>query len=296
MAQRNWGVSGGPQFGLRQLKIRKNLGGGLWGPVTVIPSAQLHGIQLQTTSAELTGDDVITDRHSKVIAAQVTIRNGSMSMKVLQAILNRDIIESGVDPNLQHDMYITSGEFGYVGIGAKVNGTNGVGDTHFFAPKLKLQDGFELRSEYGQYMIPEITLQAVEDEEYVASGANEVQTVTITGSPTGGNFKLTFYGQQTANIAYNAAAADVLAALEALTKIGEDNVTVTGSAGGPYTVTFVGDLELTSLQLMTASHTFTGGTSPNIAVTQATDGKEATPVIVHIAEHQSAQALLIPFL
>ncbi|MCM6778030.1 hypothetical protein NDR87_30955 [Nocardia sp. CDC159] len=61
-------------------------------------------------------------------------------------------------------------------------------------------------------------------------------TVTIGGSPTGGTWTLTYAGQTTSGIAYNAAAAAVQSALEALSTIGSGNATVTGSSGGPYTV------------------------------------------------------------
>ncbi|WP_280389313.1 hypothetical protein [Nocardia wallacei] len=61
-------------------------------------------------------------------------------------------------------------------------------------------------------------------------------TVTITGSPTGGTFTLTVDGQTTTGIAYNAAASAVQSALEALSTVGTGNATVTGSAGGPYSV------------------------------------------------------------
>ena len=50
----------------------------------------------------------------------------------------------------------------------------------------------------------------------IEAGANEVQTISITGSPTGGTFTLSFAGQTTAPIAYNASAATVVAALQAL--------------------------------------------------------------------------------
>src|SRR5215217_5547460 len=61
-------------------------------------------------------------------------------------------------------------------------------------------------------------------------GANEQQTVTITGTPTGGTFTLTYAGATTAAIAYNAAAAAVTTALEALPNIGPGNVL---TSGGP---------------------------------------------------------------
>lgn len=102
---------------------------------------------------------------------------------------------------------------------------------------------------------------------------DEVQTATITGGPTGGTFTLTFSGQTTAAIAYNAAAAAVQSALAALSTIGAGNVTVTGSAGGPYTVDFVGTLANTDVAAMTASGaSLTGGTSPGVTIATTTAG------------------------
>lgn len=58
-------------------------------------------------------------------------------------------------------------------------------------------------------------------------GNNEVQTVAITGDPTGGTFTLTFGGDTTANIDFDATAAELQAALEALDTIETSNVSVT---------------------------------------------------------------------
>lgn len=104
---------------------------------------------------------------------------------------------------------------------------------------------------------------------------SEVQTVTITGSPTGGTFTLTFDGQTTAAIAYNAAASAVQAALEALSTVRAGNVVVSGSAGGPYTVTFVNDLANANVSALTASGAgLTGGTAPAVAIATTTAGIE----------------------
>lgn len=110
-----------------------------------------------------------------------------------------------------------------------------------------------------------------------AAATNEVQTVTITGSPTGGTFTLTFNSQTTAGIAYNATAATVRTALEALSNINPGDVTVTGSAGGPYTVTFGGQYLGDNTAQMTASAAgLTGGTSPAVNVATTTGGGTAT--------------------
>jgi len=104
------------------------------------------------------------------------------------------------------------------------------------------------------------------------AGTSEVQTVTITGTPTGGDFVLVYGGDATTDLAYNATAAAVQAALQALPSIGAGNVTVAGSAGGPYTVTFGGTLANEDVAQMHATGNFTGGTSPTVTVATTTPG------------------------
>jgi len=104
---------------------------------------------------------------------------------------------------------------------------------------------------------------------------NEVQSVAITGTPTGGTFTLTYDGQTTATIAFNAAASAVQTALEALSNIAPGDVTCGGGAlpGSPVTVTFGGSLADEDVAQMTGSAVgLTGGTSPAVVVTTTTPG------------------------
>ena len=112
---------------------------------------------------------------------------------------------------------------------------------------------------------------------FTDSITDEVQTVTLTGAPTGGTFTLTYAGQTTAGIAYNASAAAVTSALEALSNIGVGEVVVTGSAGGPWTVAFALTLADTNVAAMTASGaSLTGGTAPDVAIATTTAGGSTT--------------------
>lgn len=72
--------------------------------------------------------------------------------------------------------------------------------------------------------------------------ATEVQTLTFdAGTADAGTFKLAFGGYETTALAYNATGATIQTAFRALTSIGGDTgVTVTGSAGGPFVITFGG--------------------------------------------------------
>jgi RHS repeat-associated protein len=85
-------------------------------------------------------------------------------------------------------------------------------------------------------MMTRTDIQAT-DTEGGSGSNNEVQVVTLA-SATDGTFRLAFAGQTTAPIAYNASAATVDSALEALQSV--DTVTTTGSNGGPWTITFTG--------------------------------------------------------
>lgn len=103
---------------------------------------------------------------------------------------------------------------------------------------------------------------------------NEVQSIAITGAPTGGTYTLTYSGQTTAAIAWNATATVVQTALRALTNIGSAGVTCTGGPhpGSAITATFGGDLAGVDVAQMTATASLTGGTAPAIAVTTVTPG------------------------
>lgn len=95
----------------------------------------------------------------------------------------------------------------------------------------------------------------------IGSGNNEIQVITLSGTvATGGTFTLTFDGQTTGTIAYNASAATVETALEVLSNIGSGDATVSGSAGGPWTVEFTNALAATNVALMTINvSNLTGG-------------------------------------
>lgn len=79
-----------------------------------------------------------------------------------------------------------------------------------------------------------------------------VGSLVTLGTQTSGTFTLTYGGQTTSGLAYNATEATVQSALEGLTTIGAGNVAVTGSAGGPYTVRFQAAL-INNLASLTAN-------------------------------------------
>lgn len=89
-----------------------------------------------------------------------------------------------------------------------------------------------------------------------------VQSVTITGKPTGGTFTLAYNGQTTAAIAFDADATAVESALQALSTIGIGAATVTGASKGPFTVYIDGGQTIALI----AVASFTGGTTPSVQI------------------------------
>jgi hypothetical protein len=88
------------------------------------------------------------------------------------------------------------------------------------------------------------------------------QTATVTA--TGGHFKLALDGVETADIAYDAAAAVVQAALEAV--VGAGNVAVSGDAGGPWTVKADGSLRWQLVSALVATDVDLEGEGHAVAV------------------------------
>lgn len=110
-----------------------------------------------------------------------------------------------------------------------------------------------------------------------SSAATAVQTITVAGTPTGGQFTLTFKGETTIPMLYNVAAATMQTNLQALGTIGSGGVTVSGTPGTSYVITFAGALVSSKqpdmvVQITTA---LTGGTTPTITLATTTPGSAA---------------------
>jgi len=101
------------------------------------------------------------------------------------------------------------------------------------------------------------------------AGTNEVQTITEAAGTNGGTFTLGFMGPATPPLPYNATAPQVQAALRALSTI--NTVTVTGGAGGPFTVTWSGAQGSAQQPLLFADGSqLTGATANLITLVTAT--------------------------
>lgn len=111
--------------------------------------------------------------------------------------------------------------------------------------------------------------------------ANEVQTVQITGSPSGGSFILSFNGFYTSALPYNITAAALATALQTLPSVTTNtpaNVAVSQNAQ-TYTITFQNQLgSFDQPQLVLVANSLTGGVTPNVIISTTTPGNNVNGV------------------
>jgi hypothetical protein len=121
---------------------------------------------------------------------------------------------------------------------------------------------------------------------------SEEQTVAVEGTPTGGTFTLTFEGQTTAPIAFDATAESVQQALNPLSTIrgAGGEVTVSGGEGGPYSIYFFGGFtEKNQPQITADASGLISSGSGVVSVTTTQQGGEAYDAHYHfeyVSQHQ----------
>jgi flagellar hook protein FlgE len=113
----------------------------------------------------------------------------------------------------------------------------------------------------------------------------ELQTMTIDAASTAGTFTLTYNGETTGNIQWNATTGDIQTALEALAGVSAGDITVGGSnlsAGGPTTFTFLGsagDVPMISFDFSG----LTGPTQGGSSVAETTKGRAVQGILGNTA-------------
>jgi hypothetical protein len=126
-----------------------------------------------------------------------------------------------------------------------------------------------------------MTLEFLGPADEIEAGANEVQTISSTA--TGGTIRLTFAGQQTGTIPFNAAATAVQTALNALSNVQLGSTLGVTCTGGPLPTpivcTFVGPLGTQQVPNMTVDNTAaTGGTASVAETTPGRSGRRSVAI------------------
>lgn len=286
-----------PPWGARKAISGQRVGDGTYTNKIQLGSILLWNITMNVKTDQLSGDDIeALDTVAFPQKATAKLRVGIMELESMVNLYGQSIITTGSGATLKDRIRFSAKPLPYFGLAGITLASDGIGAITGFAPMCKITSDYAMFGmEFQKYQNVDLDLTLHFDPHWPTPGTTEVQTVTITGIPTGGTFTLTMDGATTSALAYNAAAATVQTALQALATIGSGNALVTGSAGGPYTVTFASALALMDVNTLSADGTLlTGGTAPAVAVTVATPGVNPGDNVLDLCRWATAPTLVLP--
>lgn len=152
-------------FGLNDTKVQTWASAGTYsGTMTDVESIQQLSVTQQLTQAQLTGDDQITATAGYAIGATATMRFGGLNFDSIGVILG--ITATTISSVIQFGMQ-GGHRMPYFGIQGKILLADTTGSLIAYLPKAKLMGDFALiQGEYGNFVIPEVTVQLVPDATY----------------------------------------------------------------------------------------------------------------------------------
>jgi hypothetical protein len=159
---------GQPSFGLADVKIATWNSAGSYGSAVDVFSVQMMGVNMQTVSAELNGDDQITAIASRAISGSVQLRFGGLSIEALEVLLGITATSSISSPNNIKNFRINGGQdTPYFGLVGRAVSEGDAGDTLIFIPKARIMNEIQLAQlEYGAFVIPQVEARCISDTSY----------------------------------------------------------------------------------------------------------------------------------
>ena len=303
-------------YGLRDVKIFP-LVGDVAGDGVDLPNSQTFTFSEAEEFEELRGDDTVVAVRGKGASVNWELTSGGVPLEALAAIGGGSVTESGVTPNIKKRYRKNQNNTRpYFKVEGKALSDSG-GDFHIVLYRCRctgeisgsMADGtFWIQSTSGRGIGREsdgLLFDFIQNEsEEIVNVVPEMDEVVLVGlgNPTAGTFTLTFGGETTAAIAWDASPTVVEQELQSISSVGLGNAVVGGNAGGPYTVTFVGDLASTNVGAVTGTSSLTPvGTNEVVTLTQSGSGLtsftvafggQTTASIAHDATAEAAQTAL----
>lgn len=290
----------GDILALRDAKIAKRTGDAAYGTVRDLYGTVTVRGDARLITAIREGDGKRLAAVTRMVGANLTLEFAANNLQVLADILGLTYSTSGTTPNRTGNLKLYSATLPYLGFAAGADDDQGNKNVfHVWVPKMKITSDtlalFALTgNQAGEFGTVSVECEIFADAAYATGAQNDIQSIDITGSPTGGTFDLSFGSETAADIAYDADAATVQAALEALNNIGSSNVSVSGTNPN-FAVTFQGALAQAKMPLLSGDGTsLTGGSSPDVSTSRDQTGSEGQDLIMTMYEDEQGTTPLIP--
>lgn len=262
----------------------------LYGTVSIQADARLINAIREGNAKELAAV-------TRVVGATVTLEFAANNLAVMADMLGLTYSITGTTPDQVGTLKVLSKSLPYVGFVAGLDDDNGLENAfHIFVPRMKIvADSFRLVNGSGnlspEFATVQVEARAFFDPAYLEGAANEVQTLALDGA-TGGTYTLSFGTETTSDIAFDADAATIQAALEALNNIGSGNVTVASATD--FTFTFGGTLGNSKLPVIQVDDTNLTGTTTGATVVRTTAGSSGDDLAMTLYEDEQGTEPLLP--
>jgi len=113
---------------------------------------------------------------------------------------------------------------------------------------------------------------ATDSSATISAAVDEIQKIEFSTVPTSGTWQLVFSSATTGDLAYNDPANTVSSALESLTSIGTNNVSVSGSYSAGFTIQFDNALSGVGVSMLEANNSLSAATTVSITITEVIEG------------------------
>lgn len=149
------------RFGVRDAKIATYTSINNYGTLVDLNAVNSIDVSVETTTADLEGDDTIVATHAQPVRVRATVRfgAGAQTLDALAVLTGESKTTSGSDNRIVFD----DGNYPYIGLVALVYEVESTGAQVMSIPKCKLTSGFTYGARYGGFITPEITLTGVMD-------------------------------------------------------------------------------------------------------------------------------------
>jgi len=146
--------------GLRQLKIAAWNAANSYGTAYLIRGARSMAVEIVVETDELRGDDVVLDRYTKIVSANVNVEQATVDLAAYDMMTGSSLVSNG---DYEDVVISESEEVPYLALAGRVVGSGGVGDLHIFIPKAKLAGNIALQAQQDTFILPAATFQGVSE-------------------------------------------------------------------------------------------------------------------------------------
>jgi hypothetical protein len=117
-------------------------------------------VEIVVETDELRGDDVVLDRYTKIVSANVNVEMATVDLAAYDTLTGATLTSTADYEDL---MISESDEVPYVALAGRIVGSGGIGDLHIFIAKAKLAGNVALQAQQDTFILPGAQFQGVHE-------------------------------------------------------------------------------------------------------------------------------------